>query len=146
MDPRLELPPEPGSVALARRWITRHASEVGGGGVDPALLDTLELLVSEVVTNAVVHADTTCTMTLMRCDDRLRIEVSDGSSALPVHRSPPELAEGGRGVGLVAMLSDDCGSHRSPDGGKTCWFEVCIPPITLARSSVTPAKMGRMTQ
>ena len=146
MDPRLELRPEPASVALARRWITQHAPEVGGRGVDPALLDTLELLVSEVVTNAVVHADTPCTMTLMRGDDRLRIEVSDGSSELPIFRNPPELAEGGRGVGLVAMLSDDCGSHRSPDGGKTCWFEVCIPPIVLSRSSVTSPKMGRMAQ
>lgn len=147
----MELTPVPGSVALARRWAIRHAPDVGGAGVDPPLLDTLELLVSELVTNAVVHAGTPCTISLLRFGDRLRVEVADGSGDLPVHSDPPALAEGGRGVGLVAMLSDGCGSHHSPEGGKICWFELCIPPVSLGSvtrrtSDPRAPEMGQMAQ
>lgn len=106
------------------------------------MVDTLTLLVSEVVTNAVVHAGTPCTLSVERCDGRLRVEVHDGTDRLPEAQEPRPLAEGGRGVGLVAILSDAHGSRLCDGGGKSCWFELAIP--APERSDRPVPKMGQM--
>ena len=125
--------------------MARTAPRVGGEGVDATLVDTLALLVSEVVTNSVVHAGTPCTLTFVRRGDRLRVEVRDESDDLPEESDPPVLAEGGRGVGLVSTLSDASGAQRCESGGKTCWFELAVPE---ARDEVRGhnSKKGRMAQ
>lgn len=146
MTPRIDLSPEPRSVARARRWVTRTAPQVVGRDVDAATVDTLALLVSEVVTNSVLHARTTCSLSLHQVGDRLRVEVADGSDDLPIDRCPPGMAEGGRGVGLVDTLSDAHGVHRGVDGGKTCWFELAVAAAVATDVTPLATDMGQMAQ
>jgi anti-sigma regulatory factor (Ser/Thr protein kinase) len=83
--------------------------------------DAVELMVSELVTNAVVHARSGVEMTLEELSDRTRVEVCDDSARLPETRDPTEA--GGRGLLVVEALADRWGVQRL-DGGKAIWFEV----------------------
>jgi PAS domain S-box-containing protein len=83
-------------------------------------VDAAELAASELVTNAVLHAHTELTLHAW-CGDELRVEVRDGSPALPVPREYGAEATTGRGMGLVAALTQDHGVTRLPDGGKAVW-------------------------
>jgi PAS domain S-box-containing protein len=85
--------------------------------------DIAELAVSELVTNAVLHAHTDLTMHAW-CGEEVRVEVRDSSPALPVLRKYGTEATTGRGMGLVAALTQDHGVTRLPDGGKTVWFVI----------------------
>ncbi|MCF2533047.1 ATP-binding protein [Yinghuangia soli] len=91
-------------------------------------LDTLELLVSELVTNAVQHAPQTSTVTveLLRTGRTLRIAVTDAGALLPRPRTPVQSAdEHGRGLMLVEALAEDWGSRPVP-GGKVVWCDVDV--------------------
>lgn len=99
------------------------------------LTDELELLASEVVTNALVHGDTDVDVHVRGYPDRVRVEVrdSDPSPAVPIgNGSGPgtaqtEEAEGGRGLVIVSLLASAWGN--SPSGrGKTVWFELPVVP------------------
>lgn len=119
----LELAPEPPSVARARRW---SADLLARHGVD-ASSDTVLLLVSELVSNAVVHAGTACTLRLS-LEGCVRVEVRDGSDALPdLPTGSDPLATSGRGLHLVRALSTTCGVQPLPGGGKQVWFELPLP-------------------
>lgn len=146
MTSHIDLSPEPRSVARARRWVARTAPTVVDGSVDAVLVDTLALLVSEVVTNSVLHARTPCALSLRQVGDRLRVEVADGCSELPVKGRLSGLAEHGRGVGLVSTLSDAHGVHRSVDGGKTCWFELALPRSTSPDHVHSPPAVGQVAR
>lgn len=94
------------------------------------LVDTAELLASELVTNAIRHTDRDAMFTarLYRESDtdraRLRVEVEDESDLWPTRRTPGEQASSGRGLMLVEALSDAWGVE--PRGtGKRMWFELC---------------------
>jgi anti-sigma regulatory factor (Ser/Thr protein kinase) len=121
----IELAPTPASVAEARRWSIAVLGEVGG----VELADTMELLVSELVSNVVLHARTPCTLSILREGRRIRVEVHDGSDRLPgsLLRTDP-LAQSGRGMQLVDGLSAAHGVEPSADGGKCVWFELEVPP------------------
>ncbi|WP_181799530.1 ATP-binding SpoIIE family protein phosphatase [Kitasatospora acidiphila] len=92
------------------------------------LIDTAELLASELVTNAIRHTDRDAMFTarLYREDGReprLRIEVEDESDLWPKRRTPGEQASSGRGLMLVEALADSWGVE--PRGsGKRMWFEL----------------------
>ncbi|GAB2689980.1 SpoIIE family protein phosphatase [Kitasatospora kifunensis] len=94
----------------------------------PELIDTAELLASELVTNAIRHTDRDAMFTarLYREDGReprLRIEVEDESDLWPKRRTPGEQASSGRGLMLVEALADAWGVE--PRGsGKRMWFEL----------------------
>jgi anti-sigma regulatory factor (Ser/Thr protein kinase) len=98
------------------------------------LSDTVELLTSELVTNALVHTDRDAMLTARLSRDpesgqaRLRIEVADDSDQWPRRRTPGEQASSGRGLMLVEALSDLWGVE--PNGtGKRMWFELlCEAP------------------
>ncbi|WP_371493890.1 SpoIIE family protein phosphatase [Kitasatospora sp. NBC_00374] len=85
-----------------------------------------ELVVSELVTNAIRYAGAPVTLRLIR-DRVLVCEVSDPSSTQPRLRRARETDEGGRGLFLVAQLTDRWGS-RFTGAGKTIWAEQTIPP------------------
>lgn len=85
--------------------------------------DVVELLVSELVTNALCHAPGSCRLTLSALDGLLRCEVEDTSTELPGMRNDRAWDEGGRGLYLLDMLSCCWGGSRTPTG-KTMWFEL----------------------
>lgn len=90
----------------------------------PELADTAELLASELVTNALVHtADGAVFDAVLTPEQRLRIEVRDGTVRLPGRRTPGECATSGRGLLLVEALADDWGIQLRGDG-KITWFEL----------------------
>ncbi|WP_326623000.1 SpoIIE family protein phosphatase [Streptomyces decoyicus] len=115
------LNPEPQTAGRARQ-LTRRA--LHRWGLDP-LLDTTELLVSEVVTNAVRYANRPIALRLLRTDV-LRCEVGDDSPQVPRMRRAQAGDEGGRGLFLVDRLAQRWGATRLSTG-KVVWFEQPIP-------------------
>ncbi|MEV1177574.1 ATP-binding protein, partial [Nonomuraea sp. NPDC049784] len=100
-------------------WGLQHACEFA------------ELLISELVTNAVRHARGIVRLSLSAADGLLRCEVEDSSPLLPLPRAAADDDEGSRGLLLVEVLSSGWGSV--PTGqGKVVWFELPVPvPATL---------------
>ncbi|GAA2931482.1 SpoIIE family protein phosphatase [Streptomyces thioluteus] len=115
------LPPEPRSVARARELARELLPQWGL----EALVDTTELLVSELVTNALRYGEGDIRLRLL-LDRTLVCEVWDGGSVQPRRRRARDTDEGGRGLQLVGLLSAAWGSRRIPDG-KTVWFELALP-------------------
>ncbi|MFD0267341.1 ATP-binding protein [Streptomyces sp. NPDC127106] len=114
------------SAGRARRLVT---GRLRVWGLDD-LADTAELLVSELVTNALRHARGPVRLNLRATDDRLLCEVEDACDADPVRRTAPLGAEGGRGIELLDLLGEAWGSYRTATG-KTTWFELsAVPPRT----------------
>jgi sigma-B regulation protein RsbU (phosphoserine phosphatase) len=116
---RVTLPPDGTSPAAARREV-RAACEQAGATEH---LDDALLLVTELVTNAVVHAGTLLELAISVSQQGLRIEVSDGSpGGVPAPaETVDEGREGGRGLFLLDALASSWGSthHRT---GKSLWF------------------------
>ena len=124
------LPPEPDSPREARR-LFRDA--VAAGGRD-SWLDAGELAVSEVVTNAVLHAHTAIQVSVAVYDVEVCVEVRDANPTLPVARDYDDQASTGRGLGLVAAVACDHGVESLGADGKVIWF--CISdPASDDRSS-----------
>ncbi|MEU6879719.1 SpoIIE family protein phosphatase [Streptomyces sp. NPDC046712] len=103
---------------LARRALARWDLE--------ELSDSVELLISEVVTNAVRYAERPVTLRLLKTDV-LRCEVGDDSPQLPRQRRARDTDEGGRGLFLVNRLARRWGATRL-SGGKVVWFELPTRP------------------
>ena len=119
---RYELPPDPASAGLARR-ITRGA--LGGKPAD--VVDTAELLVSELVANAVRHASAAPEISIDLDGGRVRVTVSDTSPETPDVRHSSLEAENGRGLLLVESLADAWGWYRT-NRGKRVWFMLTTAP------------------
>jgi PAS domain-containing protein len=90
------------------------------------LVDVTELLVSELVTNAVRHARGPVRLRLLHSQS-LICEVSDGSATTPRVRRAAETDEGGRGLAMVTLLAQRWGTRHSTHG-KTIWAEQPLPP------------------
>lgn len=82
------------------------------------------LALSEVVSNAALHAHTRIEVLLEVHDDYLWAEVSDGSSLLPQQRQYDRQATTGRGMALVSALTDECGVYSLGAAGKVVWFRL----------------------
>ncbi|MFJ8130758.1 SpoIIE family protein phosphatase [Streptomyces hydrogenans] len=115
------LPREPRSVGRARELAR---TQLSAWGLD-ALVDTVELLVSELVTNALRYGEGEIRLRLLR-DRTLVCEVWDAGLVQPRRRRAKDTDEGGRGLQLVGLLSASWGSRRTPRG-KTVWFELALP-------------------
>jgi anti-sigma regulatory factor (Ser/Thr protein kinase) len=113
------LPPSPESVASARRFTMRAIDALGGSGAN----DDVELLVSELTTNAVLHAHTPMRLSVLRHGQHVRVELRDDDPTQPGGNLPPPMALGGRGIPLVKRLAWAWGVN-SNTRGKTVWFEV----------------------
>ena len=118
------LPASPGSVTLARHATRRHLMAVG---VNEELVDTAELLVSELTSNVVKHTGSRPTLRVVQNDDVIRIEVGDSRPGLvPVERDLDTEADSGRGLLMVSTLATSWGYER--DGhGKLTWVELEVP-------------------
>ncbi|MFI1867676.1 SpoIIE family protein phosphatase [Streptomyces jumonjinensis] len=115
------LPREPRSVGRAREL----ARALLASWDLEALVDTVELLVSELVTNALRYGEGEIRLRLLR-DRTLVCEVWDAGLVQPRRRRARDTDEGGRGLQLVGLLSAAWGSRRTPRG-KTVWFELALP-------------------
>ncbi|WP_399552609.1 ATP-binding protein [Streptomyces sp. YIM 98790] len=125
---------DPAEVRRARHW-ARAQLDAGPGGPDRDQADTLVLLVSELVTNAVVHTARPAVLRLGlavpegagaeggRRIAAVRLEVVDVSSRAPVRRSASGEDTGGRGLELVELLADRWGWQYEADG-KRIWCEL----------------------
>ncbi|WP_193504127.1 SpoIIE family protein phosphatase [Streptomyces coeruleorubidus] len=116
-----QLPPDPAAVARARRMAGEQLTAWGLAEAE----FTTELIVSELVTNALRYGGAPIELRLIR-DSALICEVSDGSSTAPHLRRARVFDEGGRGLLLVAQLSERWGSRQTPTG-KTIWAEQPLP-------------------
>ncbi|MFE3035419.1 SpoIIE family protein phosphatase [Streptomyces canus] len=115
------LPREPRSVGRAREYAR---GQLLAWGLEP-LVDTTELLVSELVTNALRYGEGDIRVRLL-LDRTLVCEVWDSGLVQPRRRRARDTDEGGRGLQLVGLLSAAWGSRRTPRG-KTVWFELPLP-------------------
>ena len=92
--------------------------------VQDGVVDTVELLTSEVITNAVVHAHSSPVLLIGVHDRVVRVEVCDDDANPPSRRMPGRDAASGRGMAIVEELAAEWGVDLIPDDGKRVWFEV----------------------
>lgn len=116
--------PDPASAAAARRLLREVLSELDRTDWS----DLGELAISEVVTNASLHAHTPIEVHVEAFQHEVCVEVRDYNPILPVQRDYDEQATTGRGMGLVATIATSCGIHSLGDDGKIVWFCVGDPP------------------
>jgi anti-sigma regulatory factor (Ser/Thr protein kinase) len=109
------------AVAAARRFVALHLRRWDL----ESLVSDAELLTSELVTNAVLHAWGDVTLTLAVAEGVAEVGVSDRSSDLPEQRPRTWRAEGGRGLRLVDLVAREWGVV-TVDGGKQVWFRLDI--------------------
>ncbi|MFD9207540.1 SpoIIE family protein phosphatase [Streptomyces sioyaensis] len=114
---------EPERIAEARRQVR----EVLHDWADPDQVDSAVLMVSEVVTNVLLHTDGDALLVAEisgeRGARRVRVDVADSSDELPHRRCPGELASSGRGLVLLELLAGAWGVDPRGDG-KSTWFEL----------------------
>ena len=122
----VDLPPEPSSATRARR-LAREQLEVlyPSDTLDTDTFDTIALLVTELVTNAILHARTPLQLTLQSRLDCVRICVEDESDEQPAVRRYESDAVTGRGLALVEQLASSWGVDATPSG-KVVWCEVPV--------------------
>ena len=113
--------PHPTSVPDARRWA---AAVLGVWGISDT--DDLEVIVSELMTNAVEASapDWTITVRLLADDELVMVVVVDENEDLPRALSPDDESLSGRGLFIVGALSRDCGYVLGRFGGKSIWATV----------------------
>ncbi|MEV7427048.1 SpoIIE family protein phosphatase [Streptomyces sp. NPDC091212] len=114
---------EPERIAGARRQLRQLLHD----WTDAEQIDSAELMVSEMLTNVLVHTDNDALLVAEARGEpgerRLRVEVADTSDQLPHRRRPGELASSGRGLLLMEMLADAWGVDPRGEG-KSIWFEL----------------------
>ena len=126
----LALPAEPKSASRARHFVTKQLSNWDLSHLEPIAA----LLLTELVTNAVIHAHTELVVRISVEDDVLRLFVMDGSTRLPRPRHNSVEATTGRGLRLVEGLSRGWGAELS-DSGKTMWCEL---PLVMSDEEGEP--------
>lgn len=106
----------------ARWWLAEVLRE---HGLEHELHDVM-VMVSELATNAVKHAEGAFELVASLDGDRLRIEVHDADPTVPQAHWVPAGATSGRGLLIVETLSDAWGVTALEGGGKSVWFEVRV--------------------
>ncbi|MEV6980416.1 ATP-binding protein [Sphaerisporangium sp. NPDC051017] len=136
-----ELPASPESVNKARTFVRTRL------GADHPALEDVKLLTSEVFTNSVMHSDSrhggSVMVALVECWDRIHVDVVDaGGNSFPrVQADIP--SEGGRGLMLVDLISDQWGVYED-SAGRTVWFQVTYSRVrTDSRESPIQATARR---
>ncbi|MEO8889608.1 MAG: ATP-binding protein [Jatrophihabitantaceae bacterium] len=114
---------EPSSAALVRRRLT---DDLAHEGVDPDSIDEVVLVASELVGNAVRHTPVGPLDVTWDLDPNgVTVRVSDPSTTLPTLRTPLDTEPGGRGLTIVAAVSDDWGAYTL-GSGKRVWAHVPV--------------------
>ncbi|MDK1474558.1 ATP-binding protein [Streptomyces sp. 549] len=123
------LPSTPASVPEARRYVTGVLAE-WGPGADPATVDSVRLIVSELATNAVQHTrgqSPTFTVDVhLERDERLCVGVTDSHPRWPRRLPAAVQQDNGRGLSIIRALAVESGGRLSvvptEEGGKTVWI------------------------
>lgn len=112
-------PPEASSASGARH-LARDACRQWNR---PDVAETVELLATELVANAIRYAQAPIDVRLIATPCGIRVEVSDDSPRRPVQQNPDQLAESGRGLWLIDAMADRWGvdAHTA---GKRVWAEI----------------------
>ena len=118
-----------------RRWLA--------GEVDPESIVVVELVATEMITNAVVHGGGLGVPSAELRQNVVRLEVHDESMDLPQMRSPGPGSTSGRGMRIIATTSDRWGIELT-DEGKTVWSE--IPVQLVAEDDEASSVVGRVDQ
>jgi two-component sensor histidine kinase len=120
---RTPLPPQPSSVPAARRFVRQATSRD-----PPELAEVAELLVAELVGNAVKHARTPLTLQVEHePSGDVRLRVRDGSAALPARKENVVERSDGYGLHFVEALAAEWGTAVEPGDGKTVWCLIRRP-------------------
>ncbi|HSJ72077.1 MAG TPA: ATP-binding protein [Acidimicrobiia bacterium] len=114
----LKLPSEPASVARARSFVRGVTA-----GRSTFITSELELLASELATNAVMHAGTPFIVRVGCSDGTIRLEVEDANSTLPTRKRHGLKSPVGRGLLVVEQVADRWGV-RAESSGKVVWAEL----------------------
>jgi anti-sigma regulatory factor (Ser/Thr protein kinase) len=114
-------PPKPESVSAARHFVRQVLHEC-----EPDLIDAAELMVSELATNAVLHARSDFEITVETAGRRVRVGVRDSGHGAPRKRSPEPREHSGRGLRVVDALAARWGVTRQTQG-KLVWFILQAP-------------------
>lgn len=118
----LQLPAVPASVPRAREYVQRELERLGVRREE--VQETVRLLTSELVTNAVRHSSEDITVCVDRVDRLVRVTVVDSDPMIRLEPRPVEVeAEHGRGLQLVEALATQWGVSAMPQG-KQVWFEL----------------------
>ena len=125
---RQRLPLGTASPGAARRFT---GSTLSTWGLD-AHGDVAELLVSELVTNAINHGRTTCLLELTATPTVLRAAVADDGEGAPRLRYAGPEDESGRGLAIVDALASRWGVEPT-SSGKVVWFEINLDAVPSAR-------------
>ena len=107
------------AVPRARQFVVESLQ-----AVSTSLREDAELVVAELVTNALLHGEPPVTLRVTRAGDDVRLEVDDQGRQRPVVLRSDHDAMTGRGLGLVAHLARSWGVDPLPSGGKTVWAEL----------------------
>ncbi|MFF8812255.1 ATP-binding protein [Streptomyces pactum] len=106
------------------------------------LIDPAALAVTELLTNVHRHAepDKHCTVEITLMLDRLTVSVRDRDPRLPRMTEPDPASTHGRGLGMVAAVTESWGMHAPEDGsGKVVWFTLPVPQPAVAPAPPEPA-------
>ncbi|HEY4410041.1 MAG TPA: response regulator [Acidimicrobiia bacterium] len=117
---RLDLGPDTSEVVEARRFVAEQCAKWGCGD----LVEDAELVVTELVSNALIHGLSRCELLVGLTDTVLRLQVVDHGPGMPDPRSAGQGDEHGRGLLLVSMLCEAWGVETLPGGGKIVWAEI----------------------
>jgi len=118
-----DLPQDLLSVREARRFLRQVLERWDLSRVE----DAAQLVVSELVTNAITHGESPCQLRLSRGAATLRVEVVDEGSGTPDPQPENPAGEHGRGMHIVGVLSLAWGTEALREGGKVVWAEL---PLT----------------
>ncbi|WP_181957376.1 ATP-binding protein [Streptomyces paludis] len=126
----VELQALPSRIGQVRRIIS---AQLRYWHLDP-LIDYAALGVTELLTNVHRHAqpDKLCTVDIELLLERLTVSVSDHDPRLPAVNDAGPFDTGGRGLALIAAVSESWGMRRRGDTGKSIWFTLPAPPAALA--------------
>lgn len=127
----LTLGGEADAVPKARRFTAKSLA------AEPEhLIEDAEQVVSELVTNAILHGAEPVTLRILRGEHALRLEVEDGGRSLPIVSRPSSDSMTGRGLSLVATIASRWGVEESPSG-KVVWAELAEHPVAHEPAEAT---------
>jgi anti-sigma regulatory factor (Ser/Thr protein kinase) len=127
----LTLGRDPDAVPKSRRFVRSSL-----GGEDAEMIQDTELVVTELVTNALLHGEPPVRIRLLILGARIRVEVEDNGRAIPIRSLSDPDAMTGRGLALIASLADRWGVDPGRAGGKVVWAEIAAAEHQTGRPAL----------